>query len=296
MSGDKLLVILPLLALVLAGVSIAGLWYWWTSTSDEEKADDDAASPAPPAEPAANKGLDEEFSGSFFERLRDSLSPVSDMVKRALPQSQPASFDSQPSWRASSVPPVSSMAGSHSVEVMRLLRDLSDGSLIVEIDGRRYHNLREISDPQMGRHFMGNAQALARFARLDEYSVPEDEAETYTPPAAPSPEPQWQPPAAPPPAAPPPASLIPRMATPSSEGDAEPAAELSMAEEIEELLQFRLTMTPDMAHHSIHIRPGVGGGIRIEVDGQHYDGVGDVPDADVREFIQATTREWEARQ
>jgi hypothetical protein len=290
MTGDKLLVILPLLALVLAGLSIAGLWYWWTSTADQDETGGDASSSPPPVEPVANKEQDDEFSGSFFERLKDSLSPVSDMVKKALPQSQPTSFDSQPSSRVPSAFSAPSMAGSHSVEVMRLLRDLSDGSLIVEIDGRRYHSLREISDPQMGRHFMGNAQALARFARLDAYSVPEDEAEAFVPPA-PSPQPPWQEPAAPLPA-----SLSPRSVTSAAEGDAAPAGALSMAEEIEELLQFRLTMTPGMAHRSIHIRQGAGGGIRIEVDGQHYDGVGDVPDAEVREFIQATTREWEARQ
>src|SRR4030042_1675851 len=36
MSSDTLIIILPLLALVLAGVSIAGLWYWWSSGQEGE--------------------------------------------------------------------------------------------------------------------------------------------------------------------------------------------------------------------------------------------------------------------
>ena len=69
-----------------------------------------------------------------------------------------------------------------------------------------------------------------------------------------------------------------------------------MAEQIEELLQLRLTATPELAQRSIHIRPALDGGVRIEVDGKFYEGVGDVADQHIREFIQSTIREWEARQ
>ena len=84
------------------------------------------------------------------------------------------------------------------------------------------------------------------------------------------------------------------MDSPASPEDA-PAAQ-SMADEIEELLQYRLTLSPELKHRSIHIRPGIGGAILIEVDGEFFDGVGDIIDGAVSEFIQSTIREWEARQ
>jgi hypothetical protein len=69
-----------------------------------------------------------------------------------------------------------------------------------------------------------------------------------------------------------------------------------MAEQIEELLQYRLMGSPDLRHRSILVRSSADGGVRIEVDGRFYDGVGDVEDAEVRAFIQSIIQEWEARQ
>ena len=69
-----------------------------------------------------------------------------------------------------------------------------------------------------------------------------------------------------------------------------------MVEQIEELLQFRLAATPELAQRSIHLRPAHDGGVRIEIDGSFFEGVGEVPDNQIREFIQSTIREWEARQ
>jgi hypothetical protein len=197
--------------------------------------------------------------------------------------------------------PIASPAGD-AVEVMRILRDLADGSLLVEIDGQRYRRLTDIADAQVGRRFIGNAQALARFARLDDVRVPDEwgelpgavEARAAAPPSSPpSPEAVRQPPSR---------TLtssrkqsVASSSKPGSNEDAEAPA-LSMVEQIEELLQFRLTATPDLAQRSIHVRSALDGGVRIEVDGSYFEGVGEVPDARVREFIQSIIREWEARQ
>jgi len=35
--------------------------------------------------------------------------------------------------------------------------------------------------------------------------------------------------------------------------------------------------------------------VRIEVDGHYFDAIGDVIDPDVRDFLLAMMREWEAR-
>ena len=68
-----------------------------------------------------------------------------------------------------------------------------------------------------------------------------------------------------------------------------------MADEIEELLQYRLSMSSTLRHRSIHVRPSFGGGVRIVVDDTSYEMVDDVPDQEVREFLQDTIREWNAR-
>ena len=208
------------------------------------------------------------------------------------------------------------------VEVFRVMRDLADGSLLVEVDGVRYRKLAEINDPQVGRRFMSNARALAQFALILKGSpppaaplldaVPPQLAELFreeqpAPPQLPpdgTPLPPLRPRATAPtgPTTPPepvrmrPLDALKQQDKSSEEGEDQIEAGLiNLADEIEEMLQFRLSLNTHLAQRSIHIRPGLGGGIRVEVDGTFYDEVGDVSDGEVREFIQATIREWEAR-
>jgi hypothetical protein len=70
---------------------------------------------------------------------------------------------------------------------------------------------------------------------------------------------------------------------------------INVAEQIEALLQHRLSVNPEFAERSIHVQPNLTGGVRIVVDGTSYEMVDDVPEEPVREFIQATIREWNAR-
>ncbi len=71
---------------------------------------------------------------------------------------------------------------------------------------------------------------------------------------------------------------------------------LTIADQIEALLQARLVNLPSYSRRTIHVRPSVSGGVKIEVDGQYYDGVGDVTDPDVRELLMDVVREWESQQ
>ncbi len=281
MSGEILVIAIPLLALILAALSIAGLWYWWTSTREEEPG-----------------GIDRLNALSEFDRLTGTSS-TAPTPPAGIPERQEQST-AVPQPLPMRPPPM--QADGEVVEVMRVLRDLADGSLIVEIRGKRYRSLRDMDDPVVGRHFMGNAQALARFARLDKYDVPA----TWEEPSAP---PVPLPPSTSPPAPSP--EVLPARPTPdagstlkrrglfqrSRQEEDEPVAPLlSMADEIEALLQKRLTDDASMASRSIHIRSAPDGGVWVEVDGRFYEGVGDVEDEVVRSFIQATIREWEARQ
>jgi len=294
--AQTLLVLLPLLALVLAGVSIAGLWYWWSSGQEEESTENQETSSV----------------GRTQDRISQSSQPaeptVGDMVGKVTSTAQ--------SWianmaRAASTPAAGSAPASgyaptglfstsdgEMVEVMRVLRDLADGRLVVEIGGKRYWSLAEISDPQVRRRFMGNAQALAQFAQVAAsltssqptgseavaQPLPPVQPVTYSPPSPPIEYPAFK------------AVSTPETVVPSGDVQEQPPVPKSIADEIEELIQLRLGMAPALMYRSIHIRPAASGGIRVEVDGKYFESVADVTDPEVTAFIQSVIREWEARQ
>ncbi len=260
MTTETLIILLPLVALALAALSIIGLWYWWASTREEK----------PEGQPSLEDRAGVGLPPDDLDLLRPSAHP------------------------GATLPP---LPHGETLEVLRVLRDVSDGSLVVEIGGRRYRSLREIDDPQVGRRFMADAQALARFAQLDKYAVPETWSAPAQPAApAPSPPLAVEPPRPPQPEEPP----LPRrsgLLQPDMQEEIQPEGPLlSMPEQIEAMLQERLERDPALAYRSIHIRSAPDGGVRVEVDGRYYEGVGDVQDDEVRRFIQETIREWEARQ
>ncbi len=185
------------------------------------------------------------------------------------------------------------------VEVMRVWRDLSDGRLIIQMGNQRYRTLAEIQNQDLARRFVAVVRELAAMVSNAPSRI------TGTQPAAPdaslpagtsmktrlgllSAEPE-QPAAKP--------NVLKQMArsamgqsnTPKQE---EPAG---IASAVEDYLQFKLSSTPQFASRSIHIRTSHDHGVRIEVDGHYYDAIGDVIDPDVREFLFAMMREWEAR-
>jgi hypothetical protein len=269
--GEKLIAILPLVSLILASLSIAGLWYWWTATSGDEE---------PEEESAAGEQMEEADL-----TVGDLLGRVTGLARSVLPAQQfPSEGVSRPAQAMPSAGPAPPLTDEGAVEVLRVLRDLADGSLIVEIGGQRYRRLSEIADPQIKRRLMGNTEDLTNFVRLA--------GGMAVPPSAPPP------PTTAPPPAPEAAEVRPKVqAKARGKDEEEEQPELkSIAEEIEELLQARLAATPELARRRIHIHEAVGGGVSIEVDGKYYRGIGEVTDGEVQEFIQAVIQEWEARQ
>ena len=217
----------------MTGLIIAALWVWWSSSKEEADAD---------------------------------------------PDDQPG------------VPDAAPVSQSDAAEAIRVLRDLADGSLIVEISGRQYRSLDAISDPQTRRRFIGNVIALARFARLDDVSEPLPEpipapedvsghpepAEVTDALPAPSAKDEPDAPIAPPPPVvgsaaysqigapserPKRRGLFGRRAATSDE-DVSPV--LAMAEQIEAILQYRLTLSAEYVERSIHVRSTASGGVEIE--------------------------------
>jgi hypothetical protein len=73
----------------------------------------------------------------------------------------------------------------------------------------------------------------------------------------------------------------------------ESAPELNIADAIEAYLQYKIEQTPEFQGRGIHIRPALGGSIRIIVDNQSYDFVDEIEDAEARAFIQQAINEWQ---
>ncbi|MHB8625793.1 MAG: hypothetical protein ACYDBJ_01495 [Aggregatilineales bacterium] len=189
------------------------------------------------------------------------------------------------------------------VEVMRVWRDLSDGTLIIELDGRRFRAPREIGSAELARRFINVVRELWAMVNTGMSSRAPDPVATadlapgnagamassrgrsnlLNNPPPPLPEPDFKAPG----------MLRTLGRTVAGQPEKRPAG---IADAVEDYLQFKLSNTPQFQQRSIHIRPAFDGGVRIEVDGRSYNGVGDVIDPDVRDFLSATLREWEARQ
>ncbi len=163
------------------------------------------------------------------------------------------------------------------VEVMRIWRDISDGSLIIQIGGQYYRHGAAISNPEQKRRFEAVVRTLSAMIGLPggapRKAIPAPSAPPISPPAA----------------EPPRRGLFGKPKAP------EPEPTMSIADQIEAFLQDRLLASPQFSTRSIHVRPTLDHGVRIEVDGHFYDSVAEVIDADVREFLTNIMREWEAR-
>lgn len=204
------------------------------------------------------------------------------------------------------------------VEVMRVWRDLSDGSLIIQMGDQRYRSLADVSSPDLARRFTavvrelwsmvnngaggssgtgrltGGAAAPALAAPAESMGVPPPDnsaggmkARVGMLNAAPDEESKPKP------------GLLRQVARTAMGQTPTPAPEVrrdGIGDAVEEYLQYRLSNNAQFQSRSVHIRPAIDSGVRIEVDGHYYDAVGDVIDADVREFLFSVLREWEARQ
>jgi hypothetical protein len=197
------------------------------------------------------------------------------------------------------------------LEVMRILRGGALGELVIEVEGNRYRRLVDIQDGGVGRRVLLAIQELnefagghARRALPEMHRVPapaaqriQDEpnltpqqqeflaglGETPVEEAVPEPKP----------------SLVSYWRKGLSRSERQAAAEAaeqepkSFVDEIEGLLQERLSGRPDMRGRSIHFKSSPTGDLRIEVDGSWYETVDAVPDAEAKGLLQAAIKAWE---
>lgn len=206
------------------------------------------------------------------------------------------------------------------VEVLTILRDVTDGGLIIRIGEQAYRNPPAVADAEFKRRFnttlrdlSGARKPVAGAAEPAPVSAPPAAAAAAVAAAAAAPivdAPAAAPPSAPPeiprtPAYEPAPGDLPKFRMPDGppvkpkrgqRPAQEPIPEIDVAGSIEAFLQHKLSMAPQYASRSIHVRGALHGGVAIEVDGKFYETVGEVDDAAVRQFLSATIEEWQARQ
>jgi len=191
------------------------------------------------------------------------------------------------------------------VEVLTVLRDVADGTLLIQLGDRAYRYPNgAAADPEIVRRLATLRTALGSTA--GSVSVPSTLPTPVVPPVTP--------PILPAASVSPTKTVIPgqrpgdlpkfkipdqveapkRFGRPKRPDEVIP--EINIAAAIEEYLQYKLLTTNPLPGRTLHIRSANTGGIVIEVDGRFFEAVGDVDDPAVRSFLQQAIQEWQDRQ
>ncbi len=177
-------------------------------------------------------------------------------------------------------------------ELLRVSRT-EKGKLVVFVQGRRCHYLREVRDPQVGRETIEALKTVLAFA---EGWLPTLRQESPQPAPGKSSvdeeaflEKLRQ------------SDLFPLDEPSGSLGRLRPHASplplkplLTPADQINDLVQQRLGERPDLVKHNIRLTTGEDGGLRIHMGLQTFAAIDDVPDPEVRALIHDAIREWES--
>jgi hypothetical protein len=163
------------------------------------------------------------------------------------------------------IPPAIQNLPDDAVEVLKVWRDVTDGGLIVQMKDLLFSRLEQIPDGATAHRYLNILQQLM------------DIADIQAGVAAPAP------------------VIRPAVsAKAAEEKKSAPSApsEMGIAGEIELFLQHRLSAHPAFQNLNLHVHPSSDGGVRIEVNGELYEGVDAIPDDDVRTFLMNVIEEW----
>ncbi len=171
--------------------------------------------------------------------------------------------------------------GAATDNLLRVAR--TKGSPAIFVQGRRVGHLRDIKDRETGQETISAIKAVLAFAegwlpalqeRRDSSGSPERQpaagALDVSPPLRPR----------------------PPIAAERARG-ASLSEPLRLIEEIDALVQKRLQGQPELAKYRIRLTRDVHGRPLIYVGQEHYRSADDVPDDEVRAFIQETIHIWE---
>jgi hypothetical protein len=202
------------------------------------------------------------------------------------------------------------------IELLSLMRDVAGGELIVQINDKTYRVAGSMRDSDFRNKLKSLmkevATALGGSAPLSppsNTSVGTTPASSTPPTTVPSPAPTTASPTEAPRYSPPltsaafdlPKFSLENTSTPMSRKELKqqmnaPIPQIDIAGAIEAFLQHKLATAQPFPGRQIHVKPAKDGGIRIQVDQQFFEAVGDVNEPDIQAFLQATIAEWQERQ
>lgn len=222
-----------------------------------------------------------------------------------------------------SAPPPTSAALSDAAELLRLLRN-QNGRLVVEVDGRQYTKLADVSDKKVGQYILELTAHLLAFtngviatpAGIKSLSVPKMGDLPMPMISRPVDLPVPSPPADQVRLSPPPEDAESKLLASLKDsrlesetlrqktglfGVVKPAPApanlpvLNLADEINDIVQARLRSSPLEKDNVIVISSDPSGGIRIKVNNHYYASPDEIADPAVRDLIKSSIKEWERR-
>ncbi len=169
-------------------------------------------------------------------------------------------------------------------DAILVLRDPISSEWVVEVNGIRYANLKDIHDDRAASKVLDALSGLQRFAGSIPIIKPELKVSSGV---------------VPPRSAASARDIEPSVAQALKKGGAAastalyPAPPNSILDQIEKILQHNLLRYPEFAERKIHVGASADGSLLIEVDRQFYQHADEVPDLAIRGVIKAAIQEWE---
>lgn len=199
-------------------------------------------------------------------------------------------------------------------EIMRVLRIPPLSKLVVDVSGKQYQSLAEISDERIKQRVIAAIGELITFAGGYKILVDAGLAPSLALPSPPvaSSEELLSPEQAQfiasleaqrdaiknaPPPKPRPAMLgllKPPQLPESPQISVTPPRKLSMAEEIDAILQRHLATDPVLQDYFIHLEHNPAGGLRIRVNNTYYQEPKEIEDPRIQNLIRQAAAEWRA--
>jgi hypothetical protein len=170
-------------------------------------------------------------------------------------------------------------------DAILVVHDPESSQWVVEVNGMRYSNLKDIHDDRAASKVLEALSGLQRFAGTIPIVKPELKAApaggAVAAPLTPA------------------KNVEPSVAQAMQQGGTPistalyPAPPNSILDQIEKILQHNLMRYPEYAERKIHVGAANDGSLLIEVDRQFYQHADDVPDPTIRGVIKASIQEWE---
>gem|GEM_PF-409468 len=209
------------------------------------------------------------------------------------PKAAPA--PAQPAAPPAAVPPAEPPA------LLRLTRDPATGSLRLETNGTAAQSAEQLSAEQR-KQVVDLLKETSAWLGLYKPASPAAPIATQPPPPAVTPAvpPQAQPVLeVAPPAESPKFSMMGgvtnAIANALGPGATIKEAPKSMVQQIDEILQTRLAGTPH-AHHGINLTEDPRRGVLVHIGSEVYEGVGGVPEGEIKNLLKSCVADWERRQ